>query len=701
MTSLQLSNVNLQQSKNAAAHRTTAYDTSALVLRRGQPFDIILTFNKAVQQGDKLSITVQTGPSASESRNTKAVMPVSSSGSRTSWSAVRGASSNNSLTITINVPVTAVIGHYQMSLQVTSGRPGTSLGKFTLLFNSWASDDEVYMSSEADRGEYVLNDTGLYWYGSVSNYGSRRWDVGQFEADILDITISLLDKSTDYRRDPVTDVSRRNDPIHVGRVLSAMVNNIDDNGVIVGNWSGTYTGGRSPTYWNGSVPILRQWKQSGPVKYGQCWVYAGVLCTVLRCLGIPARVIINFASAHDTNANLIIDEYYDQYGKKDNTLTSDSVWNFHAWNEAYFARKDLGSFYNGWQILDATPQEESQGEYRLGPTSLKAVKEGDVDLDYDTAFVFSEVNGDTDSYIVYPNGTRRIFKSDPQAVGRLTSTKAVGSFTRKDVTLDYKYAEGSAKEREIFQKAKDKMRRPAAGFRMAARASDDMASMSLREAAPAIKPDFSATFKKSGEPQVGEDFSVSLTLKNTVGDTKTLKVNMTATIIIYNNTPVKVVLTESQSVTLGPNEEKSVQLKIKYDQYEKDLTPDNMIKVVAVCEDSKGGKLLADIVVLLKNPPLLFRLKEQAKLNKPATVDLIFSNPIQEEVDDSIVTVEGSGLLKTPLNVTVPRLKPHQKVTVQFEITPYRGGERCLMADFSSTKFQNVKAFQSVEVASS
>lgn len=63
-------------------------------------------------------------------------------------------------------------------------------------------------------------------------------------------------------------------------ILFLKVNSNDsDNGVIVGNWSGNYSGGVSPSQWNGSVAILRQWMQSGPVKYGQCWVYAGVLCT--------------------------------------------------------------------------------------------------------------------------------------------------------------------------------------------------------------------------------------------------------------------------------------------------------------------------------------------------------------------------------------------------------------------------------------
>ena len=52
--------------------------------------------------------------------------------------------------------------------------------------------------------------------------------------------------------------------------------------------------------------------------------------------------------------------------------------NFHCWNEVHIQRPDLYAGFEGWQVVDATPQEESPqgGGYCLGPTSLKAVKEG-------------------------------------------------------------------------------------------------------------------------------------------------------------------------------------------------------------------------------------------------------------------------------------------------------------------------------------
>lgn len=55
-------------------------------------------------------------------------------------------------------------------------------------------------------------------------------------------------------------------------------------------------------------------------------------------------------------------------------------------------RPDLPRGFDGWQALDATPQELSEqgGGFRTGPAPLRAIKEGNC-LPYDTNFVIAEV----------------------------------------------------------------------------------------------------------------------------------------------------------------------------------------------------------------------------------------------------------------------------------------------------------------------
>lgn len=58
------------------------------------------------------------------------------------------------------------------------------------------------------------------------------------------------------------------------------MNSLDDNGVLIGNWSGDYSRGTNPSAWVGSVEILLSYLRTGnSVPFGQCWVFAGVTTT--------------------------------------------------------------------------------------------------------------------------------------------------------------------------------------------------------------------------------------------------------------------------------------------------------------------------------------------------------------------------------------------------------------------------------------
>lgn len=105
------------------------------------------------------------------------------------------------------------------------------------------------------------------------------------------------------------------------------VNSPDDNGLIQGNWSENFDGGTPPTSWTGSSKIIQKYFESKkPVKFGQCWVFSGALCSIARTLGIPCRPVTNFSSAHDTQSSLTIDYFFDETGKKVEELNTDSIW---------------------------------------------------------------------------------------------------------------------------------------------------------------------------------------------------------------------------------------------------------------------------------------------------------------------------------------------------------------------------------------
>uniref|UniRef100_A0AAR2JQD2 Protein-glutamine gamma-glutamyltransferase 2 n=1 Tax=Pygocentrus nattereri TaxID=42514 RepID=A0AAR2JQD2_PYGNA len=423
--------------------------TDRLIVRRGQPFTINLNLRSGSYEPgvNQLQITAETGKPDYHHR-LLAFRPVDAIDD-TRWSAAVTGPPGDIVSLSICSAPDAPIGHYKLTLD------SNAQFELILLFNPWCPRDTVYMDSEEKLEEYVLAQDGIIYRGNAKYPIPSAWEFGQFEEGILDACLRILDENPKYKRNPGKDCSGRRNPIYVCRVLSAMVNSNDrDNGVLEGCWRDTFDGGISPMAWRGSVEILRTWNSTSclPVRFGQCWVFAAVACTVSRALGIPCRVVTNYLSAHDTNANLVIERYVDENGQLQN-ISKDMIWNYHCWVESWMARTDLKAGFDGWQASDPTPQEKSEEVYCCGPVPVRAIKEGELTFKYDTPFVFAEVNADVETFLKYKDGSTRKITATSQ-VGQKISTKSVGSDEREDITHLYKYPEGSDEEREAFKKAK-------------------------------------------------------------------------------------------------------------------------------------------------------------------------------------------------------------------------------------------------------
>ncbi|XP_053171596.1 protein-glutamine gamma-glutamyltransferase 5-like [Scomber japonicus] len=452
--------VDLHCKTNNTEHRTNEISVERLIVRRGQPFILTLKLSQSFNHDlHPLTITAETGEHPSEERGTKSSFAVPdnvrrSSSAKAVWKMEIHNSFMGSLTLSITPPADAPIGEYRLTVKHKDDE--ALLATPAVLFNPWCPDDWVFLPDEAERQEYVMNEQGIIYKGSGNYLISMTWDYGQFEDNMVEICLKILDKNNKHLKDPADDVSARCNPIYVGRVVSAMINSQDDNGILMGRWSNEFWGGVPPTHWSGSHDILQKWYNRGcyPVKYGQCWVFAGVMCSVMRLLGIPCRVITNYQSAHDSNRNLIIDVNHADYGVKVRP-SKDSIWNYHVWVEAWMRRPDLTDEgkYDGWQVLDPTPQELSDGVYCCGPAPVKAVLNGDTDLKYDVPFVFAEVNADCIDWLVLRDGSKQKITSDTKRVGQNISTKSVGSNKRMNITDSYKHREGTTKERSVFKSA--------------------------------------------------------------------------------------------------------------------------------------------------------------------------------------------------------------------------------------------------------
>ncbi|XP_069374975.1 protein-glutamine gamma-glutamyltransferase 2-like [Paralichthys olivaceus] len=669
---------------NNTAHHSAEISTKQLIVRRGQSFLLTLTMMQPFNASDPLVLTVETGSHPSEERGTRSRFgnpsPMYSRDVKAIWKYSIDGSANlprGIVTLSVTPPADAPVGKYSLSAQTEM--KSVALGTLVVLFNPWCSDDWVYLPDEKEREEYVMNEQGIIYVGTADWPMPRDWIFGQFEEDMVDICFKLLDVNPKHTKDPADDVSARCNPIYVSRVISAMINcNDGDRGVLMGKWGEDYNDGERPNSWLGSVRILRKWYKANchHVKYGQCWVFAGVMCTVMRFLGIPCRVVTNFESAHDKNNNLTIDKFYDVQGAQ--SEESDSVWNFHVWVEGWMKRPDLkkGDIYDGWQVLDPTPQELSDGRHCCGPAPVNAILRGETNLKYDVPFVFAEVNADIVKWMVNANGSKWKMHSDTTQVGQNISTKAVGYSLRTDLTNVYKHREGSSAERRVFDRAVNKLN-----------SAHDQAGAAETEP---LKLEMKI---EKIRVQIGQDIHLRLTLVNKDPSSRTMSLFINAQGKRYNGATAFHILNTREEKLLPSGQEVILPIQIPFLTYSQHMAKCDSIKVIAVAMDKNNPNDVfeTETNVSMQYPALSMKVLGEARLFHKMTMEVMITNPLSVPLRDCCMTLTGSGMYKfTSLESKIQELGPNSTWRLIIVSTPSKLGPRMVVADFDCSAFRDV-----------
>ncbi|XP_044205878.1 protein-glutamine gamma-glutamyltransferase E [Thunnus albacares] len=738
--------VDLHSKTNNTEHHTSEISVDQLIVRRGQPFTLTLKLTQSFNPDlHPLVITAVTGKHPSEDQGTMSYLSIPdgvqrSPSAKAVWKIELHKNSSpltGNLTLTITPPADAPVGEYQLSVKHRDEE--TLLATPAVLFNPWCPDDWVFLPDEVERQEYVMNEQGIIYKGSGNYIISMNWDFAQFEEDMVKICVKILDKNRKHLSDPGDDVSARCNPIYVGRVVSAMINSQDDGGVLVGRWGNSFWGGFSPSHWSNSHTILQKWFNSGcqSVKYGQCWVFAGVMCSVMRLLGIPCRVVTNYQSAHDNNKNLTIDVYHADYGVRV-APAKDSIWNYHVWVEAWMRRPDLANDgkYDGWQVLDPTPQEKSDGVYCCGPSPVKAILNGETDLKYDIPFVFAEVNADCIDWLVKADGSKVKIFSDTKRVGQNISTKSVTSNRRMNITDSYKHREGTKKERAVFKYAitRDYSRDESEETEEAEEPEENGGTEEPEENGgteePAENggteeeeqsggtaqngvvngnetptsilppPEVSMRFEEVSKLVNGEDVRLNLVLHSESSVARLLSIIISVWGMRYNGSPVASIQTDVKQETLLPGKDLSIPILVPFSAYHKHMQECDSMRVSAIVTDKKKSDetYLAENDIVLLDPPVSINVVGQTRLNHEASAEVIFTNTVKETLKECTLTVSGSGLLRREFECRLPDLRPNTRIRIKFFFVPYKIGEKTLVADFDCSTFRNAKGSSTVYV---
>ncbi|KAM9425144.1 coagulation factor XIII A chain [Pholidichthys leucotaenia] len=662
---------------NKMQHHTRLYHSDYLIVRRGQEFEVKITFSRPYNPAeDKFAVEFVIGSSPQYSKGTYCpVYPTKDHQSY--WGGHITHTSDNIITMSITPAANSIVGKYSMYVAVLTPfgirrtRKDRSRDLY-ILFNPWVADDAVFLNDETERQECVMNELGIIYHGSYDDIAERDWNYGQFNYGVLDACLFIMDKAG-------MPITNRRDPIKVARVASAMLNSQDENGVLVGSWSGDYTYGVAPTSWTGSTEILLTYATSKmPVRFAQCWVFAAVFNTFLRCLGMPSRVVTNYFSAHDNDGNLKTDIILDENGSIDRTRTKDSVWNYHCWNECYMTRPDLPPGFGGWQAVDATPQETSDGLYRCGPASVKAIKNGEVCYPFDAPFVFAEVNSDVVFYSRSRDGTMVLVKVNTSHVGRKILTKSPGDTSRRDITDQYKFTEGTTEERIALEKAEK--------FGCT-RENSDLPQADVDILLPTL------------EVRMGDDFELSVSFVNRSNQHRTVEAYISGTVIYYTGVTREEFLFETPTMAVGPQSSVQELVTIESKSYMKSLVEQANLHFIISGKIKETDQIVTAMkTVNLRTPKLIVKVSGTAKVNEEMMATVEFTNPFSFSLDGVYIRMEGPGIM-APKHKYYSLIPGGASLTWTEYFTPLREGTTRVMAslDCPALRYVNGQAPVTIE----
>uniref|UniRef100_A0AC34RFR7 Transglutaminase-like domain-containing protein n=1 Tax=Panagrolaimus sp. JU765 TaxID=591449 RepID=A0AC34RFR7_9BILA len=573
------------------------------------------------------------------------------------------------------------------------------------LFNPFLEGDDVYLPQKPLREAYLFQDGELYYSGTAVgrqrySYSKRPWMHSQFDENTLRVSLFLLTILTNnhLQNKPGLSMTERGNIVRVTRKLSFAVNRY----LLRGNWDKEVPeDGKPATSWLGTAEIIECFMQTKrQVKYAQCWVYACTFVTVLRTLGIPCRTVTCIESAHDADMSLTVDRAYlrtidggFEPIKGIEGIEWESTWNFHVWTEIWTKRNDLPDGYDGWQVVDATPQETSEKLFQCGPMSVKAIKEGRLDLPYDGWFIYSEVNADSVRWFYERdlNGKLKLitakFNNDTDGIGRAMLTPNPRNYGYPmDLTLDYKEKEGTNNERLVHIKALK-----SAGV---AERHDRIRLLYGKDLDSNLPEDVEIIVEEIDKVFYGDSIFVDISVKNWSSMKRTVQLSVDTVTLFHTGSQSFRISRFNETIELEPKAGDSVRIETPISQYAQHVSYlRDLAAIVSASILETNQAIFIEEKFQLTGSSVVIEAPNITKVGAPVIAMITFQNPITE-VLRNVELILHSGNLSKPTKVPrFPReVGPKQRIRIRVRFRAIGEGARLLVATINSSQIKNMTA---------
>lgn len=734
---LRVNYVDFRCSENSKLHRTFEYELVQddelpnPVLRRGQTFQMEIAFNDRSfnVETDSAHINFYFGPNPSVPKRTRVVLPISSNAqfSRVpyQWDVrmVEQDTSANSVTVEVSIPSSAPVGIWRCVVETLIKEDVNSRVQYPcneeiyIIFNPFNKEDSVFVESDEERYEYVINDSGKIYTGSYRNVKGRPWIYGQFDDCVLPAACVLLEMSG-------VSHAERGNPVKVVKALTSMIKSSrftqqgpldnEEAGLVEAKYDHTSIEGKSPHLWSGSVQIIEEFLRIGasPVKYGQCWVMAGLMTTLCRALGLPSRPATAFVSAADTQDTMTVDRYIDRFGDlQQDGPTSDqtgSLWSFHTWCEVWMSRPDQLRSYSGWQ---ATDPGRTFRDFRntvkgsCGPCPVEALKAGDIGQRDDVDAFFSTMN----AYVRYfyedeeSSWGYSPFKQFRHPVSRYVLTKSVGKVDDEgeadctDITQNYRDDDKvtQADRFKVFNYCRGLKDLPAFEYQAAAY---DWANFNP-EQIDDRNFDVRFDFIPPESVMIGQAFKVPVNITNNSEDQRTVQINICTRSAIYTGCLGSYIKRTTKQLTLEQGQADAVVLALDHWDYEDKVMGLANVKITVTGFVQETHQSFVDeFDYVFKKPYMNLKPSPDMKVGEEASVTLTFTNPLDISLTDCFFTFEMAGSVRPRTTRVDGDVRPGQQFSYTHPFVMRRAGEHLMVACFTSHQLSDVVGHRTVTV---